>query len=148
MSFQVTKKALWESGQSLQRFGLLKFTDKSVKWKAARIHRAAQKANEKLVEDHRETLVDFGAVEVERKDRLGNTYKELEIQKPDDVKKYRAAWEKLLTDKVELPLDPFKPDEFGDELALDTQDIGALSEWLIAGEVEATEPAKAQEVAA
>lgn len=132
---RVTKKALWESGGSLQRFGQLKLKGKSLTWKAGRIHRAATKEIERLQTEHRETLLAFGAVEIERVDRLGNQFKTLEITGEDDAQEFKKAWDSILAEQVEVWGDPFTPEELGEHLeALSLEDVGALSEWLIEAE--------------
>jgi len=134
MSFKVSKKALWESGASLQRFGKLKFTDKSLTWKAGRIHRAATKVLEQLQEENIEASMTFGT-KVMRKDLAGNETEQYEVRAgTPEAKKFKEAWEKVLAEEVTLPLDPFTQDELGDHLnGLSIEDSGALADWLISG---------------
>lgn len=154
---KVPKKALWESGGSLQRFGLLRFTGKSIAWKAGRIHRGATKVIESLREDQMETFNSF-AEDDEQINQNGQLEK-TKVVRAKDKKAYTEAWAKVLADDVEFWGEPFTPDElptefWGQEEERDPtgkiikpaipammtgEDIGALGEWMIQGEATETE---------
>lgn len=151
---KVTKEKLFETAGSLERFGQLKFKDKSLSWKIARIHRAATKINESIREDRGEMLQHLG-VEVERKDMAGNAVKFYEIPaKSPEAATFKKQWDELMAESVEFWGDPIKPEDLpiefwgraevkdesgkvtvtGIDPMMNTQDIGALGEWLISEE--------------
>lgn len=154
---KIKKLALWESGGSLGRFGLLKFKSLTISFAAARIHRGASKALEAIHAERREMLLHFGAVEVDRRDEMGNPIKILIIEDAAQRAEFDKTWAKMMEEAIEFPGVSFKPsdlpvefwgqDEQRDDAGkitkpaiqpmMDVQDIGALSEWLIVEEVAA-----------
>lgn len=149
---KVSKEAIWQSRGSLQRFGTLAFKDKSLNWKAGRIHRAATKVAAQLAEDNQDAIQKFG-IEVERPDERGNPVKVFEVQKDQKVE-FLKAWRSITDEIAEFWGDPIKIDDLPPEFwgrdevkdaegkitqtalqpMMSIQDIGALGDWLFVGE--------------